>query len=143
VQASKLASVPPAYQSGQLSRKARVDSPKSVRIHSKNLTSVSIHLKKCVPIYWLILLGQEILCVQASRLASLPPAHQSGQPNGNAKCYHHSLTKHGNVRNLTNGHISRLGHPRAILTRPTSGETESKASFSSCRLLSPQWHEIT
>jgi hypothetical protein len=39
--------------------------------------------------------------VQASRLASLPPAYQSG-PSGKAKCYHHSLTKNGNVRNLTN-----------------------------------------
>jgi hypothetical protein len=72
----------PAYQSGQLSRKARVDSPKSVRIHSKKLTSVSIHFKKCVPICWLILLSQGNLCLQASRLASLPPAHQSGQLSG-------------------------------------------------------------
>jgi hypothetical protein len=114
---------------------------KSVRIHSKKLTSVSIHLKKCVPINWLILLGQEILCVQASQLASLLPAHQSGLPNRKAKCNHHSLTKKGNVRNLTNGHISRLGHPRAILTPPTScqpaGEREGKASLSSRRLLYP------
>jgi hypothetical protein len=92
VQASWLTSLPPAYQSDQLSRKARVDSPKSVRNHSKKLTSVSIHLKKCVLICWLILCGQGNLCVQASRLASLPPAHQSGQPSGKAKCYY-SLTK--------------------------------------------------
>jgi hypothetical protein len=96
----------------------RVDSPKSVRIHSKKLTCVSIHSKKCVPICWLIWLGQGVLCVQASRLTSLPPAHQSG-PSGKEKCYH-SLTKNRNVRNLTKEHISRPGHPRAVLTPPTS-----------------------
>jgi hypothetical protein len=79
----------------------------------KKLTTVSIHLKKCVPIYWLILLGQGILCVHASRLA--PPAWSAKRKSRVSFTY-----KNGNVRNLTNGHISRPGHPRAILTCPTS-----------------------
>jgi hypothetical protein len=107
----------------------RVDSPKSVRIHAKKFTSACIHFIKCVPICWRTWLGQGILCVQASRLASLPPASQSG-PSGKAKCHHHSLTKNGNVRNLTNGHISCLGHPRAILKRPTSCQSARRTASS-------------
>jgi hypothetical protein len=90
---------------------------KVLEFTQKKLTSVRIYFKKCVPICWLIWLGQGILSVQALRLASLPPAHQSG-PSGKAKC--HSLTKNGNVRRLTNERISLHGHPRAILTRPAS-----------------------
>jgi hypothetical protein len=73
----------------------RVDSPKCVIIHAKKFARARIHLTKTC---WLNWLGQGILCVQASRLASLPPAHQSG-PSRKVEC--HSLTKNGNVKNLT------------------------------------------
>jgi hypothetical protein len=80
------------------------------------------------PICWLTLLGQGILCVQASRLASLPPAHQSG-PSRKAEC--HSLTKNGNVKNLTSTHKNYFknifSHIRSVVSlEPTPATCQAR-----------------
>jgi hypothetical protein len=84
-----------------------------------------VHLVGC-PKYWPIRQGcvarDAVLClvgwVEVSVLAAQCQPQAWHQPNGKAEC--HSLTKNENDRDLTNGHISHLGHSRAILSRPTS-----------------------
>jgi hypothetical protein len=59
--------------------------------------------------------AEKITTVVRFVIPTLSVVHIQSSPSGKAKC--HSLTKNGNVRNLTNGRISLHGHPRAILTR--------------------------